>query len=339
MSEPAPPPAARRPETVADYIDGVLAGDRATVARAVTLVESRLPRHRALAEAMLVALLPHAGKAQRIGITGVPGVGKSTFIEAFGRMLTGRGHRLAVLAVDPTSARSGGSILADKTRMQELSRDPAAFIRPSPSAGTLGGVARATRESMVVFEAAGYDVLIVETVGVGQSETTVAEMVDFFLLLLLPGGGDELQGIKKGVLELADMLAVNKADGDGKERAGRAAAEYRRAMEIMAPASPNWRPPVATCSALTGAGLDDIWQTIGEHRRTLTGSGELAERRRRQQVDWMWAMVRDRLMASLAEHPAVAAMVAEVEREVAGQRLTPALAADRILAAFRDGTA
>ncbi|WP_226893856.1 methylmalonyl Co-A mutase-associated GTPase MeaB [Nisaea sediminum] len=333
MAEPVAAPK-RRQMSVDDYVAGVRSGDLAVLARAITLIESRNPAHRRQAQEVLNALLPFSGKARRIGITGVPGVGKSTFIEAFGKMLTGSGHKVAVLAVDPSSNRTGGSILGDKTRMQELGRDPDAYIRPSPSAGTLGGVARATRETMVICEAAGFDHVIVETVGVGQSETVVAEMVDFFLVLMLPGAGDELQGIKKGVLEIADMIAVNKADGDNRTRARRAAAEYRRALEIMTPASPNWRPPVSTCSALSGDGLADILGEIARHREALSESGEFEKKRQDQQVRWMWAIVRERLMARFEENEAVRALVAELEGEVAGARLTASAAADRLLRTF-----
>jgi LAO/AO transport system kinase len=316
------------------YIEGVLSGDLALLARAITLVESRHPKHRETADVVLNALLASSGKAIRVGITGVPGVGKSSFIEAFGRQLTATGHRIAVLAVDPTSSRTGGSILGDKTRMQELGRDPKAFIRPSPTSGTLGGVARATRESMIICEAAGFDVVLVETVGVGQSETTVAEMVDFFLALMLPGAGDDLQGIKKGILEIADMIAVNKADGDMAVPARRAAADYRRALEIMKPASPNWRPPVQTCSALTGDGLSEIWDQIREHRTALVGSGEFNAKRRDQRIRWMWSTIRDRLMLNLDGNRAVREILPELERAVAEDRMTPGHAADRVLGAF-----
>ncbi|WP_420402467.1 methylmalonyl Co-A mutase-associated GTPase MeaB [Nisaea sp.] len=336
MVEPATAPK-RRQMSVEDYVQGVRSGDRAILARAITLIESRNRAHRRQAQEVLNALLPFSGEARRIGITGVPGVGKSTFIEAFGRMLTGTGHKVAVLAVDPSSNRTGGSILGDKTRMQELGRDPGAYIRPSPSAGTLGGVARATRETMVICEAAGFDHVIVETVGVGQSETVVAEMVDFFLVLMLPGAGDELQGIKKGVLEIADMIAVNKADGDNRSRARRAASEYRRALEIMTPASPNWRPPVSTCSALSGDGLADILGEITRHRETLSESGEFQKKRQDQQVRWMWAMVRERLMARFEEDAAVRDLVTELEGNVAGARLTASAAADRLLQTFGFG--
>ena len=332
----------RRTLSVADYVDGVLAGDRATVARAITLVESRKPAHRAQAQEMLVALLPHAGKAHRVGITGVPGVGKSTFIEALGTRLTDAGHKVAVLAVDPTSGRSGGSILGDKTRMTDLGQDPNAFIRPSPSAGTLGGVARATRESMVVVEAAGYDVVLVETVGVGQSEAAVAEMVDLFLVLMLPGAGDELQGIKKGILEIADLLVINKADGDNTERARRAAREYKGALHILQPADPHWSARVLTCSALTQSGIEEVWDTVREHRQVLEsamvdGVNAFELKRAGQQVRWMWAMVRDRLMAALDDHPAVRDAAEALETAVAKGVTTPALAAERLLEAFGIG--
>ncbi len=326
--------AKRRQMSVDDYVSGVRAGDRAVLARAITLIESRNPSHRSQAQEVLQALLPFSGEARRIGITGVPGVGKSTFIEAFGKMLTGSGHKVAVLAVDPSSNRTGGSILGDKTRMQELGRDPDAYIRPSPSSGTLGGVTRATRETMVICEAAGFDHVLVETVGVGQSETAVAEMVDFFLVLMLPGAGDELQGIKKGVLEIADMIAVNKADGEVKSRARRAAAEYRRALEIMTPASPNWQPPVTTCSALGKVGLEDILTEIARHREVLSATGEFQAKRQNQQVRWMWSMVRERLMARFEEDEAVRALVAELEEDVAGSRQTASAAADRLLQTF-----
>jgi len=329
----------RRQLTVDDYVAGVRAGDRAVVARAITLVESRKPAHRALAQDMLVRLLPHAGAAHRVGITGVPGVGKSTFIEALGTHLTGNGHKVAVLAVDPTSGRTGGSILGDKTRMTALGQDPAAFIRPSPSAGTLGGVARATRESMVVVEAAGHDVVLVETVGVGQSEVTVAEMVDLFLVLMLPGAGDELQGIKKGILEIADLLVVNKADGDNRGRAMKAMREYKAALHIMQPADPHWSARVLACSALAKTGIDEVWGAVEEHRRVLAAAragdtDAFAAKRAGQQVRWMWAMVRDRLMAALESSADVKAEAGALEAAVAAGETTPALAAERLLKAF-----
>ena len=319
------------PPSTAALTEGVLAGNRAVLGRAITLVESRHPKRQEQAQELLHRLLPHAGNAHRVGITGVPGVGKSTFIESLGTSLTAKGSKVAVLAVDPTSSRTGGSILGDKTRMAALAADRNAFIRPSPSAGTLGGVARATRETMVVLEAAGYDVVLVETVGVGQSETTVAEMVDFFLVLMLPGAGDELQGIKKGILELADMVAVNKADGDNAKRAQAAAREYAAALHILTPASPNWSPPVVKCAGLTGLGLEELWRRIEEHRRIFTESGERAEKRRGQQVRWMWAMLEDRLMAGVRGEPGVRDALPGIEAEVAKGVLTPSRAVETIL--------
>ncbi|MDM4719555.1 methylmalonyl Co-A mutase-associated GTPase MeaB [Micromonospora sp. WMMA1363] len=325
----------RAPATEA-YLEGVRAGSRAWIARAITLVESTRPDHRAAAQRLLVALTPHAGGARRVGITGVPGVGKSTFIDALGSRLTADGHRVAVLAVDPSSTRTGGSILGDKTRMARLATDPAAFIRPSPTAGSLGGVAQATREAIVVVEAAGYDVVLVETVGVGQSETAVAEMVDSFLLLTLARTGDQLQGIKKGVLELADVIAVNKADGPHASDARRAARELAGALRLLHPPDGGWQPPVVTCSALEETGLDEVWRQIRHHQDTLAASGDLAERRRRQQVGWVWAMVRAELLDRLRTHPTVRALAPEVERQVVAGTLTPALAAERLLAGFAD---
>ena len=319
---------------VHELVDGVLGGDRAAVGRAVTLVESNRYDHRAEARDLLDALAPHAVDAQRIGVTGVPGVGKSTFIEALGSSLTAVGHRVAVLAVDPTSTVTGGSILGDKTRMPRLSNDPSAFVRPSPSAGTLGGVTRTTRETMVVLEAAGHDVVLVETMGIGQSETVVAAMVDFFLVLMLPGAGDELQGIKKGVLELADMIAVNKADGENLPAARTAVRDYSAALRLTHPASPTWTPPVVTCSGLTGDGLDDLWGRILGHRSAMTASGEWEDRRRAQQLAWMWSMVEDRLLDSLRRDPAVLELLRTAEADVLEGRTTPAAAAERLLDAF-----
>ncbi|AZQ70547.1 methylmalonyl Co-A mutase-associated GTPase MeaB [Streptomyces luteoverticillatus] len=317
------------------YVKGVLDGERAAIARAITLVESRRADHRELAQRMLTELLPHAGGARRIGVTGVPGVGKSTFIDAFGTMLTGLGHKVAVLAVDPSSSRTGGSILGDKTRMERLAVDPAAFVRPSPTAGTLGGVAKATRETMVVMEAAGYDVVLVETVGVGQSETAVADMVDTFLLLTLARTGDQLQGIKKGVLELADIVAVNKADGPHERDAKAAARELSGALRLMRSPDAAWNPPVLTCSARESTGLDTLWERVEAHRGVLEATGGLAARRRDQQVDWVWTMVRDRLLAELRDHPGVRALAPGLERQVREGTLTAALAAERLLEAFR----
>ncbi|MFB7630123.1 methylmalonyl Co-A mutase-associated GTPase MeaB [Streptomyces sp. NPDC056149] len=329
------------------YAEGVRAGSRAWIARAVTLVESTRADHRAAAQQLLVRLLPHSGAARRVGISGVPGVGKSTFIDALGSLLTGLGHRVAVLAVDPSSSRTGGSILGDKTRMERLSTDPAAFVRPSPTSGTLGGVARATRESIVVMEAAGYDVVLVETVGVGQSETTVANMVDTFLLLTLARTGDQLQGIKKGVLELADLVSVNKADGPHERDARSAARELAGALRLLRPQALHsdraggtptpdavWTPPVLTCSAREGTGLKTVWERIEQHRTLLESTGALAERRRVQQVDWTWSMVRERLIDLLQEHPDVRRLGPEVERAVRAGEITATLAAERLLAAF-----
>ncbi|MPY96284.1 MAG: methylmalonyl Co-A mutase-associated GTPase MeaB [Acidimicrobiia bacterium] len=324
----------RRRVDVDAYAQGVLAGDRTALGRAITLVESRRPEHAAQAQELLVRLLPHSGASHRVGITGVPGVGKSTFIDAFGTNLTAAGHRVAVLAVDPSSSRTGGSILGDKTRMDRLATDPAAFVRPSPTSGTLGGVARATRETIVVVEAAGYDVVLVETVGVGQSETVVAEMVDFFLVLMLAGAGDELQGIKKGILELADLVAVNKAEDDNAAAARVAAQDYTRALHLVTPPSELWQPPVLTCSGLRNEGLDTIWERIDEHRRTMVDAGRFEARRQGQQLRWMWSMVDERLMAALRAHPAVAAEVAGIEADVLAGRLTATLAAERLLSAF-----
>ncbi|ARP72825.1 methylmalonyl Co-A mutase-associated GTPase MeaB [Streptomyces pluripotens] len=321
------------------YVKGVLDGRRALVARAVTLVESTRPQHRALAQQLLTELLPHSGRSRRIGVSGVPGVGKSTFIDAFGTLLTSLGHRVAVLAVDPSSTRTGGSILGDKTRMERLAVDPHAFVRPSPSAGTLGGVAKATRESMVVMEAAGYDVILVETVGVGQSETAVADMVDSFLLLTLARTGDQLQGIKKGVLELADVIAVNKADGPHERDARAAARELAGALRLMHGKDAFWTPPVLHCSARESTGLDTVWERLEQHRRLLESTGRLAAKRREQQVGWTWAMVRDELLGRLHADPAVREAAPDLERQVREGRLTATRAAERILAAFEGCTA
>lgn len=316
---------------VPELVKGVLDGSRAVLARAITLVESSRTDHRLAAQQMLMELLPHAGSGQRVGISGVPGVGKSTFIETLGTRLTGAGHRVAVLAVDPSSTRTRGSILGDKTRMARLASDENAFVRPSPSAGTLGGVARATRETIVLMEAAGYDVVLVETVGVGQSEVTVAGMVDTFLLLTIARTGDSLQGIKKGILELADVVAVNKADGPHERDAKAAARELTSALRMMAPGAAGWRPPVLPCSAQTGAGMDEVWAKVGAHRAALDAGGDLAAKRAGQQVEWMWAMVRDQLMDRLRSDPGVRAKLPELEGDVRAGELTPTLAAQTIL--------
>ncbi len=312
----------------------MLEGNRAVLARAITLVESNRPEHREAAQQLLMELLPHAGGAHRVGISGVPGVGKSTFIEVLGTRLTADGHRVAVLAVDPSSTRTRGSILGDKTRMARLANDENAFVRPSPTAGSLGGVARATRETVVLMEAAGYDVVLVETVGVGQSEVTVAGMVDTFLLLTIARTGDQLQGIKKGILELADVVAVNKADGPHERDARAAAADLAGALRMMTPMSASWRVPVLPCSAQTEAGMDEVWAKVEEHQSTLDASGELADRRAEQQVQWMWAMVRDQLMDRLQSDPGVRDALPRLEREVQDGALTPTLAAQAILDAL-----
>lgn len=313
--------------------EAIRGGDRAALARAITLIESTRIDHRSQAQELLLQLTPHAGSAMHVGITGVPGVGKSTTIEALGMYLIGQGHRVAVLAVDPSSTRTGGSILGDKTRMAQLAVHPAAYIRPSPTSGTLGGVARATRETIVLLEAAGFDVILVETVGVGQSEVTVANMVDTFVFFTLARTGDQLQGIKKGVLELADVVVVNKADGQHTIEAQAAARELGAAIRLIYPGETIWRPPVLTMSALTGDGLLQLWDTVLKHRDVLTAAGEFEARRRAQQVDWTWSMVRDTVLDRVLTHPAVTAMRAEIERKVRDGELTPALAAQQILEA------
>jgi LAO/AO transport system kinase len=327
----AGPPRSMQRLGLDELAQGVRRGDRSVLARAITLIESSRPDDQQLARQLLERLLPETGRAHRIGITGVPGVGKSTTIDQLGVNLIAAGHRVAVLAVDPTSRRTGGSILGDKTRMQRLSQSPHAFIRPSPTSGTLGGVARRTRETMALVEAAGFDIVIVETVGVGQSETAVAEMVDFFLVLLLAGGGDDLQGIKKGVIELADMIAINKADGDNVERATRSAAEYQGALNILTPASPGWQPPVITISGRDNVGLDVLWNHILAHRRIMTETGEWDHRRRRQAVTAMREMLHERLKEILLATPGLAERLAALEAAVADGRMTPAHAVDEII--------
>ncbi|MDQ3036822.1 MAG: methylmalonyl Co-A mutase-associated GTPase MeaB [Myxococcota bacterium] len=317
-----------------EYVEGVRGADRAMLGRALTLVESSAPQHRARAEELLTRLLPHAGGSMRVGITGVPGAGKSTFLEALGQQLTAQGKRVAVLAVDPTSTRSGGSILGDKTRMAKLARDERAFIRPSPTGGALGGVARKTREAVQVCEAAGFDVVIVETVGVGQSETAVASVVDTFVLLWLPSSGDELQGIKRGIVELADLVVVNKADGERIAAAELAAADIAGALRYLAPATPGWQTPVLTASALEGTRIDAVWSAIEQHRALLAKDDALTRRRSAQEIDAMWSAVDAELLQRVRADERVRALAAQLEREVAGHRLPAAVAAARIVDAF-----
>jgi len=309
-------------------------GDRRALARAITLIESARPEDREPANELLGLLTPHANRSIRLGISGVPGVGKSTFIEALGNHVIANGHKVAVLAVDPSSALSGGSILGDKTRMETLSRKLEAFIRPSPAGRTLGGVTRHTRETMRIVEAAGFDVVIVETVGVGQSETAVAEMTDMFLLLLLPGSGDELQGIKRGIVELADLIVVNKADGDLESAAGRSAADYRGALGFLHPRHPDWKVPVETCSALEGRGIEEVWQTVERYRAAMTANGEFKKTRAAQAKAWLWSEVSETLLESLRRDDRIRRQVAELEQAVAEGRTSPWVAAQQLLATF-----
>jgi len=319
---------------VEDRAERLLAGDRAALARAITLAESTREDHRREAETLVERVLPASGKSIRLGISGSPGVGKSTFIEAFGQKIIADGHRVAVLAVDPSSRRTGGSILGDKTRMEELSHSPDAFIRPSPSGGTLGGVARRTREAIVLCEAAGFDVVIVETVGVGQSETTVADMVDLFCLLLSPAAGDELQGIKKGIVELADLLVVNKADGALLPTAQRTVADYRAALRLIRPLSASWKPEVIAASAREGNGLDQVWETIKRHQDVLTTSGEKQARRGEQAQSALWADLGDRLLQALRHKPEIAKRIPEIEADVRSGALMPMTGARLLLELF-----
>lgn len=321
------------PET--SLADQVRAGDRRALAQAITLFESTRDDHRREAESLLEALLPHTGNSIRLGISGVPGVGKSTFIEAFGQYLIAAGHRVAVLAVDPSSQISGGSILGDKTRMERLAQSPQAFIRPTPTAGTQGGVARRTREAILACEAAGFEVVLVETVGVGQSETAVADMVDMFLLLLLPGSGDELQGLKRGIVEMADLVIVNKADQDMVDAASRVAAEYANALHLLRPATPYWTSRVVICSSLEGAGIDDIWKIVGDYRTAMANEGAFEDRRSRQARSWMWREVDESLLASFRANAAVKTRMTELEVQVEAGTLTPTAAAQALLTVFR----
>ena len=321
----------------ADQAERIKAGDRRALARAITLIESRRADHRREAEALLEALLPKTGKSIRLGISGPPGVGKSTFIESFGQHLIEAGHKVAVLAIDPSSKISGGSILGDKTRMTELSKRAEAFIRPSPAGETLGGVARRTREAMLLCEAAGFDVVIVETVGVGQSETAVAEMTDMFLLLLAPGGGDDLQGVKRGVMELADLLIVNKADGDLAPAAERTASDYAHALRLMQPLHADWQPGVVKCSALRAEGMETVWAKVQEFRKATGKTGEFESRRRDQAKAWLAQEVTDGLLEKLRADPDLATLLAKLEAKVAARKLSPGAAARQVLSSFFKG--
>jgi LAO/AO transport system kinase len=328
------PPTGRRPHKPEDAVplaEAVRSGDRRALARAITLIESTRDDHRATANALLERLMPDSGQSIRLGISGAPGVGKSTFIEALGNHVIDEGHRVAVLTVDPSSAISGGSILGDKTRMETLSRRREAYIRPSPAGRVLGGVARRSREALLLCEAAGFDVIIVETVGVGQSETKVAEMTDMFVLLLQPGGGDELQGIKRGIMELADLVLFNKADGELEKLAGRSAAEFRHALRLLHPRSAHWQVEVRTCSARDGTGIAEAWDAVLRHQKALADAGELMQRRAAQARDWMWAEVQDSLIADLRQDPGVRECLPGLEAAAAEGRLPAAAAAEQLL--------
>ncbi len=328
----------RRELSLDDYIAGVLAGDRAVLARAITLVESNAERHQELAQEMLTSLLPHSGRTIRVGITGVPGAGKSSLIETLGLRLCERGHRLAVLAVDPSSSVTGGSILGDKTRMEQLSRNRSAYIRPSPSSGVLGGVARKSRETLIVCEAAGFDVILVETVGVGQSEITVRSMVDLFLLLQISGAGDELQGFKKGVMERCDIVAVNKADGDNKIRAEAARADYERIIHYLQPSTEGWKTRALACSAYNGEGVDELWAAVEAFRATTTESGVFERRRHQQNLDWMHNLIVEQIKRSFYGKSAVRLNMPAIEQEVIGGRISPTRAATLLLAIEAGGS-
>lgn len=318
-------------DDIQSYVNGVLQQDRRTLSKTITLVESSLPAHKELGWAIINELLPYTGKAVRLGITGIPGAGKSTFIESLGTKLVQKGHRVAVLAVDPSSTRSGGSIMADKTRMEKLSAEERAFIRPSPSGDTLGGVAKKTRETMLVCEAAGYDVVIVETVGAGQSDVAVASMVDFFLVLMIAGAGDELQGIKKGILELADAVVINKADGDNIEKAKMARRRYETALHFLTPSTSAWSPPVLICSALEMRGIDEIWETVLVHREKLMSTGEMEIKRKKQAIEWMWFIVKEGLKEWFYKNPDVKRLLPKITKEVEQGVIEPTVAASNLL--------
>ncbi|MGE4267867.1 MAG: methylmalonyl Co-A mutase-associated GTPase MeaB [Deferribacterales bacterium] len=315
--------------------EGILERKLRPLSKAITLIESRNPEHGQLANQLMEKILPHTGDSVRIGISGVPGVGKSTFIESFGKLLTSKGHKVAVLAVDPTSQLTGGSILGDKTRMEELARDEHAFIRPSPAGATLGGVARKTRETMLLCEAAGYDVILVETVGVGQSEITVASMVDFFMLLQLANAGDELQGIKKGVMEIADAIVINKAEGSNRMRAEVAAQQYVNALHILRPKSPNWQVPVMLCSAMYREGIAEIWDMVCDYYEKLSNSGEFDMKRRKQSVDWFWSLLMDDLKEMFLTNKNVEGMFAGTREAVEKGIIPPSVASKRLLELFK----
>lgn len=338
ISSPSPSSSVRskrKRHTPQELVDGILSGSRSLLSKAITLVESNSPAHRETADEVLMALLPHSGSSIRIGITGTPGAGKSTFIENFGTRLCEQSKQVAVLAVDPSSSITQGSILGDKTRMERLSRHPDAFIRPSPTGGNLGGVTRKSRETIVLCEAAGFDVILVETVGVGQNETTVRSMVDFFLLLMITGGGDELQGIKKGVVELADAILINKADGDNTIRAEATRQEAERALHYLTPATPGWTPLSLKCSSITGEGVDAVWKMIDTFQRQLSESGQLTANRNQQRLDWMHAMIEQQLIRNFYADPQVAkALVGIRERVLAGD-LPASAAADALLQLFQ----
>jgi LAO/AO transport system kinase len=324
----------RRGLTMEEYVDGILSGNRTILGQSLTLIESSLSKDHDLAQKVIDQCLPHSGKSIRIGITGVPGVGKSTFIEVFGNFLSNSGKRVAVLAVDPSSVKSRGSILGDKTRMENLSSDPNAFIRPSPSGGSLGGVARKTRESIILCEAAGYDVIIIETVGVGQSETAVHSMTDFFLLLMLAGAGDELQGIKRGIMEMADLIAINKADGGNESKANHAKAEYQHALQLFPPTPSGWKPSALTCSAYTGKGVDVIWEKIQEYR-DLTAHAYFMSKRSEQAKYWMLETVNEQLKNNFYGNHTVSSLLQELEKDVVHNKISPFMAAKKLLDIYK----
>lgn len=334
LQEPVSPKGGRRKLTADEYVQGVLAGDRVILSKAITLIESNLPAHMVMAQEIIQVLLPSGGKSIRVGITGVPGAGKSTFIEMLGCQLCDAGHKVAVLAVDPSSTVTKGSILGDKTRMEELSRKSGAFIRPSPSSGTLGGVTRKSRETILLCEAAGYDVLLIETVGVGQSEVTVRSMVDFFMLLMITGAGDELQGMKKGVIELADAIVVNKADGDNKQRALMAKVDYDRILHYLRPATEGWMTKSHTCSAVTGEGIPELWHMVNKFHEVTLSSGFFQRRRRMQMLSWVHAMVQEYLQAKFLSHPDVVTKIPHIEEEVMSGHLSATLAVKELIRVF-----